>query len=145
MIIINTKLTIVIAVVLVTGLALFLLTSQPKTNQSTPTKQVTNAQPTTVSPSLNKTTETTNVIITTSGFTPETIKIKPGTKVVWTNKGGETVTVNSDLHPTHLLYPPLNLGELSNGASVELVFDKPGTLKYHNHLNPSQTGTVIVE
>lgn len=84
------------------------------------------------------------VTITQSGFSPETVTIKVGTKVVWTNKSGQTATVNSDVHPTHLLYPPLNLGEVADGQSVALVFDKPGTYGYHNHLNPSERGTIMV-
>jgi len=68
-----------------------------------------------------------------------------GTKVVWIKKSGAVATVNSADHPTHLVYPPINMGEFKDGTSVQLVFDKPGTYKYHNHLIPSQTGTVVVE
>lgn len=103
-----------------------------------PTTQATQSQP------ENKM-EKTSVEVTSSGFVPQTITVKAGTKVVWTNKSGAVVTVNSALHPTHLIYPPLNLGEFANDQSVQLVFDKPGTYKYHNHLNASQTGTVVVE
>ncbi len=86
-----------------------------------------------------------NVNLTSSGFDPKTVTIKTGTRVIWINKSGGDATVNSDLHPTHKLYPPLNLGQFPNGSSVQLVFDKPGKYGYHNHLNPSQTGTVVVE
>ena len=86
-----------------------------------------------------------NVNLTSSGFDPKTITIKIGTRVIWINKTGGAATVNSAVHPTHQVYPPLNLGEFPDGSSVQLVFDKLGTYKYHNHLNPSQTGTVVVE
>ncbi len=90
-------------------------------------------------------TEETNVTITSSGFEPQTITVKAGGKVVWMNKSGNVANVSSAVHPTHLVYPALNLGNFDNGSSVSLIFDKPGTYKYHNHLNPGQTGVVIVE
>lgn len=86
-----------------------------------------------------------SVALSSSGFAPQVIKIKPGTKVVWVNKSGATATVNSALHPTHLVYPPLNLNSFEDGQSLNLVFDKSGTYKYHDNLNPSRTGTVVVE
>jgi plastocyanin len=61
------------------------------------------------------------------------------------NKSGKTVTVNSDNHPTHKLYPFLNLGAFENGSSVQAVFDKAGTYTYHDHFNPSNIGKVIVQ
>lgn len=99
-------------------------------------------------PSVQPTTQPTNertVNVTKIGFEPETLKVKVGTKVVWTNRSGGTVIVNSAVHPTHLLYPFLNLGGFEDGSSVEATFKNKGTYKYHNHLNPDQTGTVIVE
>lgn len=86
-----------------------------------------------------------NVTLTNSGFDPKTITVKAGTRVSWLNASGKPGSVNSDSHPTHQLYPALNLGEFPDGYGVQFVFDKPGTYGYHNHLKPSQTGTVIVE
>lgn len=83
--------------------------------------------------------------LSAAGFAPQTIRIKPGIKVVWVNKSGSTATVNSASHPTHFIYPALNLNSFEDGQSLELVFDKPGTYNYHDHLNPSRTGTVIAE
>lgn len=85
------------------------------------------------------------VTLTATGFNPQIITVKVGTKVAWTNKSGENATVNSAPHPTHTAYPPLNLGTFVDGAIVSLVFDKAGSYGYHNHLDASQKGTVIVE
>ena len=74
-----------------------------------------------------------------------TFLVTAGTKVTWTNSSGSIANVSSDPHPIHTNYPPLNLGKFDDGGSVSLVFDKPGTYGYHNHLIPSQTGKVIVE
>lgn len=84
------------------------------------------------------------VTLTASGFDPKTVTITEGTRVLWMNKSGKMGTVNSDDYPTNRLYPFLNLGAFPDGSSVQVVFDKAGTYTYHNHLNPDQTGKVIV-
>ena len=88
--------------------------------------------------------QTNRVTLTSSGFTPQSITVKAGTKVTWTNNSGTTATVDSAAHPTHLVYPLLNLGNFVSGETLSLVFDQPGTYKYHNHLDASQTGVVVV-
>lgn len=85
------------------------------------------------------------IVLTADGFSPATLTVKAGTTVTWTNQSGADATVNSSPHPIHTDYPPLNLGSLPNGGSVSLIFDKPGTYKYHNHLKPSQFGQIVVE
>lgn len=85
------------------------------------------------------------ITLTKDGFDPASITIKTGTLIVWLNKSGAEASVNSADHPTHQLYPLLNLGRFPDGSSVSLIFDKAGTNKYHDHLHPDKTGTVIVE
>lgn len=86
-----------------------------------------------------------NVILGDSGFVPKDIIVKVGTTVIWRNSSGKAATVSSDDHPTHQLYPFLNLGEFPNSSSLQVVFDKAEKYSYHNHYNASQTGTVTVE
>lgn len=85
------------------------------------------------------------VTLTADGFSPATLTVKAGTKVTWTNQSGASATVNSDPHPIHTDYAPLNLGSFIDGEILSLTFDKTGTYGYHNHLNPSQSGTIIVQ
>jgi plastocyanin len=80
-----------------------------------------------------------------NGFSPKTLTIKKGTTVTWVNESGEMGNVSSAPHPIHTSYPPLNLGNFADGNSVSLTFDEAGTYNYHHHLNPSLTGTVIVQ
>lgn len=80
-----------------------------------------------------------------AGFEPNSVTVKVGTKVKWINKTDATANVSSAQHPTHEDYPPLNLGDFEPGKSVSLIFPEAGTYKYHDHLNPSKFGTVIVE
>lgn len=137
----NNKLVFLVIAIVVLGLGGMLLLSNKPGNQ---TSQTVN-QNTTPTQAKQQQTESSDITVTSSGFEPQTITVKPGTRVVWVNKSGTEVTVNSAVHPTHLLWPFLNLGNFANGSSVSVVFDKVGTYKYHNHLNASQTGIVVVE
>lgn len=133
-------LIVIIAVAVIAGV--FVLGTQ---KSPTPAQQGSQSQQAVTPPAQEQKQNEAIVTITVSGFAPQALTIKTGTRVVWMNKSGGTVTVNSAAHPTHLVYPPLNLGEFGNGSSVQLGFDKPGTYSYHNHLNPNQTGTIVVE
>lgn len=84
------------------------------------------------------------VTLTANGFSPATLTVKAGTKVTWSNKNS-SAAINSNPHPTHSDYQPLNLGSFPQGGTLSLTFGQPGTYGYHNHLNPGQTGTIIVQ
>lgn len=121
-------------------------TTMTSENESTITETTPSTTGTATQPMEEGTTSATaNVVLTPSGFEPKNLTIKAGTKVVWTNKSGKLSTVNSDNHPTHLLNSFLNLGTFKDGESLEVVFDKPGTYGYHDHLDASRVGTVVVE
>lgn len=85
------------------------------------------------------------VTYTDSGFAPATVNAKVGQKVVFKNTSSSAIQVNSAPHPVHNLYPELNIGAIVAGSSGSTSFAKAGTYKYHNHLNPSQNGTIIVQ
>ncbi len=87
------------------------------------------------------------IILTNTGFNPQTLSIKTGESVVWQNNSGTTGAVNSDNYPTNLLHPFLNFGQFNDGSSFSTIFTKPGTYTYYNYLsqNQSQKGTIIVE
>lgn len=107
---------------------------------SSPTPRV--SPQSTASPSALQNT----VNISATGFQPQSITIKAGQNVTWTNKDKVNHQVNSVVHPTHLVYPPLNtIGLLKPGESKSLTFRTAGTYKYHDHLNPSLRGQVIVQ
>lgn len=138
----NNKILIGVVVLLVAIGAVVLIAGKGGYQAPTPIRSGQTPSPTT---EVTNSTQQTTVTLTQSGFEPATITVKTGTKVVWGNRSGTAATVDSAGHPTHLIYPPLNLGQFSDGQSLSLVFDKSGTYKYHNHLNPSQTGQVVVE
>lgn len=115
---------------------------QYQTQQPTSQQQ---ASPATSQASTTAQQSQNTVTLTANGFSPATLTIKAGQKVTWINKSGEEATVNSDPHPTHTAYPPLNLGSFPDGGTLSLTFDKAGKYGYHNHLNPSARGTIVVE
>lgn len=85
------------------------------------------------------------IVLTSVGFSPSSLTIKAGALVTWTNKSGQQAQVDSDPYPINTSYPPMNFDPFTDGSSVSLVFDKAGSYSYHNHFNPSQKGTIIVQ
>lgn len=131
---------IIVAAVIVVGGKLGKKATAPVPNANTQTQQSQTGKESTIN---NE--QVVTITATNSGFDPETITIKAGTRVIWTSTIDGPVAIASADHPVHRAYPPLNLGRFEKGSSVQLVFDKPGTYKYHDHLNPGNTGTVVVE
>lgn len=87
----------------------------------------------------------TVVTYTDTGFGPSSIVVAAGTIVTFVNESGKGMWVASDVHPTHLLLPEFDAKKsLGKGASYEFTFMKVGTWRYHNHVNPSDGGTVVV-
>lgn len=89
--------------------------------------------------------EKNTIIINSSGFAPKNVTVKVGESVTWMNNDSENHTVNSSPHPTHTDNPFLNVGLIRPDEKKSLTFDKAGTYKYHDHLNPSLFGSVTVE
>lgn len=118
----------------------------PEAPQPTPAPATTEgAAPSPASEGAMMKKEANLVKITSSGFSPQTLTIKLGDSVTWENDDSENHTVNSAPHPTHTAYPSLNLGVIKPGDQKSLTFPTTGTYKYHDHLNPSLTGSVTVE
>lgn len=87
------------------------------------------------------------VEITKNGFVPETISIKRGALVTWTNSDTGPHQVASDPHPLHTNLEGFDSEEaLRKDESFSFTLEKSGTFTYHDHLNPNKfKGTVIVE
>jgi plastocyanin len=85
------------------------------------------------------------VSISSAGYEPKDITVKVGDSVTFENKDSANHTVSSDPHPTHTLYPVVNLGLIKPGEKKSATFDKIGKFIFHDHLNPSMTGSVIVQ
>lgn len=144
---------IVIAVIVILALAAggWFLTrpKQPAISESTNVIQTPasteSASPASATEGSDVADEENLVTISSAGFSPKEITISAGETVVWMNSDAIDHTVNSAPHPTHTAYPPLNLDTIKPGDKKSLNFPEPGTYKYHDHLNPSLVGSIIVE
>ncbi|OGN00746.1 MAG: hypothetical protein A3I26_03125 [Candidatus Yanofskybacteria bacterium RIFCSPLOWO2_02_FULL_43_10] len=100
------------------------------------------------------------IIYTDSGYTPGMITIKKGETVVWKNESGSPMWTASAMHPLHRVYPGTDISAcgtqtllpmfdscagIASGQSWSFTFNNVGTWGYHNHLNSSKFGTIVVE
>lgn len=79
------------------------------------------------------------------GFVPDRLEIGVGETVVFVNASGADFWPASNIHPTHEILPEFDsLEPVPSGQVWEFVFDEAGQWQYHDHLNPSEGGVVIV-
>jgi len=90
--------------------------------------------------------EVAGINITASGFVPSTVTIHKGDYVMFTNKDTDQHWPASDPHPIHNGYPGFDAKRgLSQGQTYTFQFERTGTFGFHDHLNPTVTGKVIVQ
>lgn len=97
---------------------------------------------------------------TDSGYLPAVLIVKKGATVIFKNQSSQSMWPASAFHPTHAVYSGTPLGEhcpdvggvafdacrgIQPGGSWSFTFTKSGNWKYHDHLNPFHTGTIVVE
>jgi plastocyanin len=80
-----------------------------------------------------------------SGFSPSKITVKAGDTVAIKNTSSSEMQFDSDPHPVHTDDEELNAGAVEPGQSVTFTVTTKGTFGYHNHLNPSDTGTIVIQ
>ena len=100
------------------------------------------------------------VVYSASSFSPSEIRIKAGDTVSFRNENSLPFWPGSALHPTHAVYDGTTFDahcaegatpsfdacrEIEPGGGWSFVFNKVGSWKYHDHLNASRTGTIVVE
>ena len=108
-----------------------------------------------VSGSVSSTPTSATVTYNGSGFSPSSVTIKKGGTVTFTSTAGN-MWVASGPHPEHTGYDGTSRsqhcasGATSSfdqcvaGSSYSFTFDKVGTWPYHNHLNASVFGKIVV-
>jgi len=80
--------------------------------------------------------DTAAVSIKDFAFNPETLTVKAGTTVIWTNNDSAA----HDIKIADITSPMMATGE-----TFEYKFDSPGTYEYSCGVHPSMKGTVIVQ
>lgn len=138
----------VLGVLLIIAFGIFLLLS--KNNQVTVPAVPTATETPTITTSTNSaalsTTESMMVTYSDSGFSPASLTVKVGDTVTFKNQSGKSMWVASAPHPTHSAYPEFDAKKgVAIGENYMFAFTKAGAWKYHNHLSPFDTGTIIVQ
>ncbi len=85
-------------------------------------------------PKTAKTEQPQEVSIIDFRFEPDTVTVKKGTTVIWTNKDAVPHTVTGDNFSSETLTP---------GQSFSYTFQADGSYKYHCSFHPQMKGTVI--
>ena len=137
----------VVVIVLIFGF--ILMQGKPKTyiqTQVLPTGLITPTPEITVATDEESDIETTaEVSYSNDGFQPDSLTVKVGTVVTWTNNGEKKMWVATASHPTHDELPEFDqLTGAENGSSYSFKFTQAGSWAYHNHLAPTDRGEVIV-
>lgn len=81
--------------------------------------------------------EKSNISITGSGFSPNSVTVNRGAMITWTNNTNSVQTVNS--------LNNFNFGDIAIGQTYSRMFNFAGTYYYHSNNNQSMTGTIIVQ
>jgi plastocyanin len=150
----SVKAILAVVLVVVIGGSIYLIaapknknsTASPTTssNQSTTSDTAKTQNPQSTIPSTTPVAAGT-ITYNGSSFSPSTLTIKTGDTVKITNASSSPLTFNSDPHPTHTDEPELNVGAVETGQSKTFTVTKTGSWGYHNHNDPSQRGTIVVQ
>lgn len=140
----------IVAVLVIGGGAFLVMKKDNKSTATTPTttqNTSTSASTTTDNSSSTNSNDSTGTTITysDSGFSPSTITVKSGTKVTIKNTSSHDMQFDSDPHPVHTDDVDLNVGLVQPGKSMTFTVTKTGSFGYHNHLNASETGSIVVQ
>lgn len=94
-----------------------------------------------------------------AGFSPKSVSVTVGTKVIFVNQSTKNMWVASAKHPDHTAYSGTSLSQhcpdASNsafdectadapGKTYSFIFNKEGEWKYHDHIDATKFGTIVV-
>jgi plastocyanin len=83
--------------------------------------------------------------MTPNGFEPKELTVVQGDEVLFINNDEVDRWPASNFHPTHTLYPEFDpKTHVKPGESWKFTFEKTGTWRFHDHLFPHMTGTIVV-
>lgn len=147
---------LVVAVLAVAGVAALIITnpssapnatdseSSNSSSNSNAASDTTDSADSTATESTDGTAETATITFTDNGFTPTTLTVKKGTVVTVVNTSSHSVQFSSDDHPTHREDPEINMETLAPGKSGTFTATTVGTHGFHDHIDDSKVGTLIV-
>lgn len=148
------KAIIAITILIALGAGAFVLTQASDKQESTNNSATSNTKSTPSNESSTPSNSETNdsnasseatITFTDDGYSPSTLTVKAGTVITIKNNSSNDMQFSSDSHPTHKDYPELNMEVLEPGESATLTLTVKGTHGYHDHLDSTRTGTIIVK
>lgn len=96
--------------------------------------------------------------ITSAGFSPSTVTVSKGTRVIFVNTDATEHWPASNAHPTHEEYPGSSIEKcgteelifdackgLAEDESWSFTFTEVGEWRYHDHLKAGRTGSITVQ
>lgn len=135
------KLTPIVVVVLVVGLIGLGLLLRPTLSKTVTKSPQADAATTTSNVPFKLNLYQAQIAINARGFTPSSVKIQKGDSVAWIRKDSSLHLIVSDSGPASFK----GQGALQFNDIYLTTFNTTGTYTYHDQLNPSLRGTVIVE
>lgn len=144
----NKVLYIIIGVAASLG-AILLLVSSLNTTKSSTVPSSSNTSNVSSSNTSSSTSTSTKADVTMkytdSGFQPNSLTMKSGQTIAFENDSSRELQVDSDPHPVHTNNAELNVGSVPIGSTQTVTLTTKGTWGIHNHLDPSDTATVVVQ
>lgn len=148
----NPIVVIIVLVIVIAG-GWYVLSKAPAEAPPAPvTEQAPAAATTATAPGVT-------VAYTDQGFSPTSVTVPLGTTVTFVNQSAGNMWVASAMHPEHTVYSGTSLAQhcpdttnsafdecaaVPSGGSYSFTFNKAGDWKYHNHINASDYGEVVV-
>ncbi len=128
-------LIIIIIIIIVAGVYLYYAQSS---NRNVQTGMNNSTNQSMGNNSTNMTSAATTISIQNMTFNPNKITIKSGTNIQWVNNDNVQHQIVSDSGAFQSTI-------LNHGDSYNFFFDKTGIYGYHDALNSTVTGTIIVQ
>lgn len=100
------------------------------------------------------------VLYTDSGYVPQIFTVQQGETVTFVNGSTGLMWSATAVHPTHQVYPGSGINKcnteeeknifdacrpIEQNQEWSFTFQEKGSWGYHDHLNPSRRGTIVVE
>ena len=155
-------LCIIILVVLLTTIFDSSQETETNTNETQESQQIqvqqTSQPQEDTTPTPLPTTQNATIRYIDGEYIPDTVHISLGGSVTWINES-QVFWPASNLHPTHRAYPGSDISKCNTEEKESLFdaceakgtnetytfkFNEPGQWRFHDHINPQATGTVVV-
>lgn len=145
-IIVGVIVALLLVVGVVTAVAMNQETIAPASTQQTETgdTQTKPDEPSVTDQTNTEGAPTATITFTGNGFSPSNITVKKWTVVTVINESDTEVQFSSDNHPTHRENPEMNLAVLAPGEKATFSAGTVGTHGFHDHIDDSKTGTLVV-